>query len=332
MDKLTYDRLIKARDYIFCNLDDIGRAWFRYVFEDGNNDAFLNVLAKYQRENGGFGGLCYEFDYQGACLKSTEIAVKYILSMKEKPPAEHPMIKNMMKYILDNYLPGIGNWCEVVVPEVNDGAHCYWVRYRGEDTTSIENEDERIKAYDANEKACFAAFVSYYSELVPHGRYQEIIKYPIEHVLRYWDENSPSYNKTIFDDGEPYNFEYLQVFTACLKDKDLRDKLTSVLCQNPTAFMELDFAKSDYEYVHLPCDSVNSPDSIVYPAVKDLVDESLGYRMKQQSDDGRWPLGWSFGDDEKLQKLQVKYEAYLTLLMIVKLKQFGRIEGLTESI
>lgn len=326
MLKLTHDKFIKARDYIFANAGDIDRAWFRYIFEAKDADAFLDVLAKYQHNNGGFGGLYYEFDYQGPCLKSTEIAVKYILSLEKKPSADHPIIRKTMKYLLDNYLPGIGNWCEVVVPAVNDGIHCYWVRYRGKDTSPIENEDERIRKYDANEKVCFAAFVSNYSELVPQELCQDILKYPTEHILRYWDENSPDYNRSIFDDGEPYNFEYFQGFIPCLKNKALADKLTWIICQNPTAFMELDFEKSRQKYVHLPCDSVSSPDSIVYPVVKDLVEESLEYRMKQQSDDGRWPLGWSFGSDAGLQKLQVKYEAYRTLLMLVKLEQFGRIE------
>lgn len=326
MFKITYENFTKARDFIFNNGEGIDRAWFRYIFDDGDADAFLAVLAKYQHENGGFGGLYYEFDYQGPCLKSTEIAVEYILSLKEKPASHHPIIQKTMKYLLDNYLPERGNWCEVVVPAVNDGVHCHWVRYRGEDNTPIENEDERIERYDANEKACFAAFVSYYSELVPEELYLDIIKYPIEQILRYWDENSPDYKKDIFDDGTPYAFEYFQSFVPCLKDMKIANKLTSVLCQNPTAFMELDFARSEYDYVHLPCDSVSSPDSIVYPAVKDLVDESLEYRMKQQSDDGRWPLGWSFGSDEGLQKLQIKYEAYRTLHMLVKLEQFGRIE------
>ena len=37
--------------------DDINRAWFRYLFEDNDTDTFLHVLAKYQHENGGFGGM-----------------------------------------------------------------------------------------------------------------------------------------------------------------------------------------------------------------------------------------------------------------------------------
>ena len=54
MDKLPYDRFIKARDYIFAHSEDIGRAWFRYNFEDGDTDVFMDVLAEYQHENGGF--------------------------------------------------------------------------------------------------------------------------------------------------------------------------------------------------------------------------------------------------------------------------------------
>ncbi len=72
-------------------------------------------------------------------------------------------------------MPGIGNWCEVVVPAVNDGVHCHWVRYRGEDVTPIGDEDERIRRYDANEKVCFAAFVSYYSELVSQDVCRDVL-------------------------------------------------------------------------------------------------------------------------------------------------------------
>lgn len=162
--KLTHDNFIKAKDFIFANAEDIDRAWFRYVFEDKDEDAFLDVLAKYQYDNGGFGGLYYEFDYQGACLKSTEVAVKYILSLEKKPSADHPLIRKTINYLLDNYLPGIGNWCEVVVPAVNDGVHCHWVRYRGEDVTPIGDEDERIRAggdmYDEHMK--FLAWASEY--------------------------------------------------------------------------------------------------------------------------------------------------------------------------
>lgn len=327
MFMLTRDDFIKARSYIYNKGTDIDRAWFRYNFEDASETEFLRVLSRHQHKNGGFGGLYHEFAYQGPCLKSTEIAIQYIFGLKHRPSADLPIIRNTIKYLLDTYLAGRGSWGEVVVPEVNESAHCYWARWRGENISPIENEDERIQKYDANEKACFAAFISYYSELVPKELCDEILKYPVQHILRYYDINSADYNATLFDKDCPYPFEYLTAFVPWLKDKDLVKKLSDILCQNPTAFMELDFERSDIDYVHLPCDwAVKSPNSILYPTVKDLVDKSLDYRLKQQSADGKWPLGWSFGNDADMQKLQLKYETYMTLEMLVKLKNFGRIE------
>ena len=77
--------------------------------------------------------------------------------------------------------------------------------------------------------------------------------------------------------------------------------------------MELNSSKSDYEYVHLPCDVIDSPNNIIYLAVRDLVDSFLEFRIKQQSNDGRWPLGWAFGENEGLRKLPTLYEAHRTM-------------------
>ena len=329
MQKLAHENFLKARDYIFAHSNDIGLAWYRYHFEDGNTYTFMDALAKYQHENGGFGGLCDEFDYQGPCLKATEFAIGYIIGLEEKPPSGHPVIQNMMKYILECYHPEIGNWGDVFVPEINEGVHPRHCAY-GRDLppewyTALPtiNEDERIRIYNPNERACFAAFVALYPELVPDELYRDIIKYPSEKLMRYYDKNSPDFDQAIV--GSPYDLYYYQWFVACLKDKLLADKLTAILSQNPTACMELDYAKSDSDYVELPCDVVTSPDSVIYPAVKDLVDDSLQYLIKRQSDDGRWPLTWLY-DDEKLRELQKANEVNDTINMLVKLKRFGRIE------
>ena len=324
MLKLIRENFIKARDYVFAHSDDITREWFRYNFEDGDTDAFMEVLAKYQHENGGFGGLCYEFDYQGPCLKSTEFAILYIIGLKEKPNIDHPIIRGMMKYLLERYRSEIGNWGEVFEPEMNDGVHPRWCTYGRYVITPTADEDERIKHYDPNERVIFAAFVALYPELVPEELYLDIIKYPCEYILRYYDENSPDFDKNIV--GSVYNLLYFKDFVPCLKDKFLADKLAAVLRQNPTACMELDFTRYDTDYVHLPCDFVDSPDSFLYPAIKDLTDGSLEYIMKRQSGDGAWHLRWSMGGEE-FRRLQELWEAYSTLGMLVKLGRFGMIES-----
>ena len=96
MLKLSQANFIKARDFILTNADDISRSWFRYHFKDGDASNVMNILATYQHECGGFGGLSDEFEYQGSCLKCTEIAIGYILGLSERPPHDHPVIKNTM--------------------------------------------------------------------------------------------------------------------------------------------------------------------------------------------------------------------------------------------
>jgi len=332
MQKLTRENFIKARDYIFANSDGINKAWFRYNFGDSDTSSFMDVLARYQHENGGFGGLVYEFEYQGACLKCTEHALRYVFYLKEPPTANHPVIKKTMEYLLGRYRPDIGHFGNMEEPELNDSAHVPWWGYNEDEFPPIADEDTRIKEYPPNGQAALAGFVARYGELVPEELLRDIIKYPVEKILRYYDEESPLYGKSATDgchDGDiavPYNLKCYQKFVACLKDRSLADKLTKILCQNPTACMELDIEKWEDGYEELPCDIVETPDSVVYPAVKGLVDDSLGCLIRQQSDDGCWHLNYRFGDGEAFDKLQAKFEAHLTMLILAELGRFGRIE------
>lgn len=332
MIKLTHENFIKARDYIYTNSDDINRAWFRYNFEDGNTEAFMGVLAKYQYENGGFGGLVYEWEYKGPTLKDTEHAFRYIFYLKDKPSADHPVIQKLMKYLLGRYRPDIGHWGSVEETGVNDGAHVPWWGYNEDEYPPIADEDERILKYSPNGHAALAAFVALYSEIVPVDLFRDIIKYPMEKILRYYDEASPLFRKSSTDgviDGDiatPYNLKCYQQFVACLKDKPLAEKLAAILCQNPTACMQLDFVKWEQGYEELPCDVVQTPDSVVYPAVKDLVDESLSYLIRQQKGDGGWHLNFRFGEGNAFRKLEEDFEAHLTMLILAELGRFGRIE------
>ena len=332
MIKLTYESFIKARDHILANGDDVTRAWFRYNFEDGDPDGFMRVLEKHQHENGGFGGLMYEFEYQGPCLKCTEHAFRYMFYLKKRPSADHPVIQRMMKYLLERYRPDLGRWGELLEPEVNDGLHVRWWTYPDCDITPKKDTDERISYYNPNGEAALAAIVALYPELVSKELYDEIIRYPIEHILRYYDENSTLFGKSArLDHGKndiesPYNLKCYQELVKCLPDKALADKLTDILRQNPTACMQLDYSAWENGYEELPCDVVETPDSVVYPAVKQVVDDSLDYLIRRQSADGAWHLTWGFGEDEGFRRLERLYETNYTMLVLARLGRFDRIE------
>lgn len=330
--RLSRERFLKARDFILTHADDVTCAWYRYQFEDGDEDAFLAVLARHQHENGGFGGLLYEFAYQGPCLKCTEHAFRFIFYMRKRPAADHPIIQGMMRYVLERYRPELGRWGELLELGVNDGPHVPWWTYPDGDVTPITDPDERIRQYRPNGEASLAAFVALYHELVPRDVYEDVIRYPVEHILRYYDERSPLFGKSArCDHGRndiesPYNLKCYQQFVRCLPDEALAERLGAILRQNPTACMELDYTVWENTYAELPCDVVETPDSVVYPAVQGVVEASLDYLIRRQSADGAWHLTWRFGDEAYFRSLEVLYEAHYTMLVLARLKRFDRID------
>ena len=333
MKKLSHENFIKARDYVFTHSDDINRAWFRYNFEDAGTAAFMNVLAQYQYENGGFGGLVYEYEYNDPTLFDTSTAFfRYLFYLKEKPAADHPVVQRMMQYLLERYRPEVGGWGDLYEPGVNDGVHVPWCGYTGDENTPIPDEDERIKTYSPNRHSVLAAFVALYSELVPEALYRDIIKYPIEKILRYYDKASPlcgQSGKSEWHENDiavPYNMKGYNQFVACLSDEKLADRLKSILLQNPTACMNLDQNKWPYDFEDAACEIVSAPGSFLYPAVINEVNFSLDFLVKRMNDEGRWQLKWRLGDGAAFDRLQEKYDAHLTMLYLAILHRFGRIE------
>ena len=109
----------------------------------------------------------------------------YIFCLEEKPSSDHPVISKRIKYLLERYLPEVGSWGDLYEPGVNDDAHVPWCGYSDDENEPILDENERIMKYSPNRHSVLAAFVTQYSELVPESLYQDIVKYPVEKILRY---------------------------------------------------------------------------------------------------------------------------------------------------
>lgn len=80
MLNLSGENFQKAAEYIKKNADEIDLAWYCYNFEGMCEDDFLDVLSKYQYDNGGFGGLVYEYAYNGplCTTQNTLFAIFFI--------------------------------------------------------------------------------------------------------------------------------------------------------------------------------------------------------------------------------------------------------------
>ncbi len=330
---LKYKSFIKSRDYIFADSDDINKAFYLYNFENMKTEKFMDVLAKYQYEDGGFGGLVYEYEYNGSTLFDTSTAFfRYIFYLKEKPPADHPVIQKMMKYLLERYNPLTGSWGDLFEKEINDCPHVPWCGYSGEENLLLINDDERILKYNPNRHSVLAAFIALYSEIVPNFLYDDILKYPVEKILRYYDISSPLYGqsgKSEWFENDiliPYNLKGYNQFVSCLKNKTLANKLKLILLQNPKSCMNLDKNKWKYDFEDTACEIISTPDSFLYPILKNETDESLNFLINIMNEEGKWRLNWKFGESEAFIRLQKKYEAHLTMLYLAILNRFNRIE------
>lgn len=329
MKMLSKRNFLKAKEYIEINGSKLDKAWFDYNFSKMSTNDFLNVLAEYQYPNGGFGGFFHEIKYEGPTLKCTEHAFRYIYYLDNKPNSNHPLIIKMMKYVLDRYQVEKGRWGNFLVPEVNESLHVRWWTYE-EDNSVYYSFDERLQNYSPNGQASLAAFVALYEDIVPKDIFEDIIKYPIEKIIGYYDSKSPLFGLHTIDDSteneieSPYNMKCLQQFCDCLKDKKISSKLQKILCQNPTASMELNQSLWEEGYRETPSDVVTTP-NFLYKAIKEEVDVALDALIERQGIDGAWHLSWKFGDEDEFRQMERNYETYMTTLYLAELKRFKRI-------
>ena len=82
MNKLTKEQFNRAAYFLKNQANDIDRAMFEHFFENKPLKEVINILSKYQNEDGGFGKLDYDFEYPFSCVKHTESACRYIFALK----------------------------------------------------------------------------------------------------------------------------------------------------------------------------------------------------------------------------------------------------------
>ena len=167
---------------------------------------------------------------------------------------------------------------------------------------------------------------------MPEDVYKDIIYYPVEKILRYYDKASPLFKQSGKDDyfdndiAIPYNLKCYNRFIFCLKDNALSDKLKTILLQNPADCMNLDKNKWQNDFEDVACEIVGCPESFLYPSLVKEVDESLDHLVLRMNENPIWRLSWRLGEGEAFDRLQTKYEAHLTMLYLAILNRFGRIE------
>lgn len=266
----------KAREFIYRNARPLDFARWRYLFEGGQKEDVLRILATYQNEDGGFGhGL------EADCLNPDSSPIQTwtateILREVGLCDAEHPIVRGILRYLasgkdFDGHL-----WSNAI-PSNNDYPHAPWWNYVPE------------QAYSYNPTASLVGFILRYEK--PSGTlYADALRLAREA----WDFFRANYPldsmHTVFCFVELFDDLRESGRDAGIDMKEFEDLLTRQIGQVLTA----DTSVWATEYVCKPSLFIASRDSVFYPEYQTLCDFECDFLSKTQEADGTWAVTWEW--------------------------------------
>lgn len=291
---------------------DIDLAIFEYFFEDKPINEVIDILTAYQNEDGGFGKLDYDFEYPYSCLKHTESACRYIYYLGQIP-CEHPMIKELISYIADNYNRISGEWNNLVVPAANDYPHAFWWEYEESEPFIPKDRADLINHYNPNTNSALAGILVKYSSLVPKELLDTVMSVAIEKI------NSG------YEFGQ-YDMMSNVYFANAIQDEDLKNNLLTTLMGNGKLISILD-ENWGTENAYKLCHWIDSPNHPYYATYKDAVKNNFNFLIKSQEKDGSWSPNWSWGEPEVWERVVKRLKGVLTFMFLWTLSKFDCIDN-----
>ena len=292
MGILTQSQIKSIEKYIMINGREIEKSKWNNLFNNGNKEAIVFDLLKYQNSDGGFGkGL--EADIlmpHSSSIASTEailIAYEYGLNCEEK------WFRNLLNY-LENTIGDeseISSFWEKVPIEVDDYPHAPWWNY---------SKEER---FTPNPCAVVAsAFLKYGSNA------QKVLGYKIaERCIEFLKSDDPCYQHDYY--CLRVLIEVLQELKSELIDyatiQHMERRILGCLCTDSKKWME---------YVAQPLDLVISPHSQWFMLLEPYIEENIDYWLASLKEEGYWQPNFSWGvESETSRQVTVYWQCYMAV-------------------
>ena len=140
MERLSTDRYLQARAFIYDRGRQLERLLFEYDFERAPAWPVLDGLTEYQNDDGGFGnGLEPDSLTQASGALATSVGLAILAHVGA--PASHPAVRAAVSYLLTTIDPGSRVWR--IVPEAAAIApHAPWWQQEG-----LEAVNEALGSY-----------------------------------------------------------------------------------------------------------------------------------------------------------------------------------------
>lgn len=297
----------KSGSFIYRNARPLDLARWMYLFENGDRDSVLKILAAYQNEDGGFGhGLepdCWTPDSSPVqTWTATEIIKETGLE-----DAEHPVIQGILKY-LSSGMDFDGHTWANTVPSNNDAPHAPWWTYSPSHEVSY------------NPTACFTGFILKYAQ--PGSELYQTALRLLQEAYSFFKTNFPLESMhTVSCFVELYGYLRGGKAWGAVDPDEFRDLLNRQISRTLTR----DTSVWAVEYVCKPSLFIDSKDSDFYAGCSELCDFECEFISDSQQADGTWAVTWAWSDYPE--QWHISKNWWKSDLIIKNLKFFKAMRG-----
>jgi hypothetical protein len=309
---LSRDAYHRARGFVMTRARPLEVARLRVAFDGAPASAVWDALKPFQNPDGGFGhGMEPDFQAPQSSALATTVALQVVREARAATGTEPPesLIVPAIGYLLATLDRERATW-RIIPPGTGASPHAPWWSNAG-------NEDpngDLLSARSLNPTAeCLGCLYEYPAQ-VPEA---------LLHAL----------SATVLDYLAGRESVEMHDFLCCKRwaetpglDIAMRDRLVhelnrfleSVVCRDPAAW---------HAYVLRPLQVAESPGSLLYPALREIIPANLDWEIEQQQPDGAWLPTWDWGSlfPEAWQQARLEWAGWITVERLLVLRRYDRI-------
>jgi hypothetical protein len=311
---LSSESFEKAVAFIKAQADPLEQALFAYEFDNGRADDVLKELGKSQNDDGGYRGLEPDAVTVSSTALDTSRAFQILRALGA--PADHPQVQAGVKYWLNTLDTNRRTW--PLKPDATpDTVGATWWKAK-----DLDELLERFNGCRGNPKAEVVGYLHDYASLVDDfGLVTTLTQETVAHL-----------------ESQPENMDqdelicYPRLFETKSLDKQFKDRILAKLSVAFPASLSPPERWGTYNL--RPLWVVERPDDPLLDFVdSELVESNIRFKIERQEEDGRWGPFWHWDKNHPAEWEQAKrsWSGILTLRTLVVLRNFGRIEGYSNS-
>ena len=262
---------------MYRNARPLDLARFQYHFENGSQEAVLNILSYYQNEDGGFGHAVEADCWNPNSIPLHSNTASEIIREIDVVDSQQPVIQGLLKWYASGKHFNGKSW-EITVESNNDYPHAPW--WHTESVSSCHT--------DYNGTAQIAGFIARYAD-----KGSDIFKLGVRIANEAIEALSPDEIRDMHT-----CVCYMRMAELFEKGKAIEyipfDELKEKLHISINKLIVTDTSKWS-GYVCQPSCFINSKESEYYLANKEIADYECKHIINTQLADGSWNIGWTWG-------------------------------------